>query len=660
MKFFKKVFNIIIILFFITIFFITGLYLYAGIKPKITLNQTGTYYLYDNCEELFFQGNGTNEYISLDEISKYVIDATILIEDKDFYNHHGFDILRIMKAIYINIINKDYIQGASTITQQYAKNLYLNFDKTLKRKINEVWYTIQIETNYSKDEILEGYLNLINYGHGIYGIENASNFYFNKNAKDLTLAESAMLVGIPKSPSNYSPIINFDVAKNRQTYILNKMLENKVITEKEYNEAILEELTIYGKKDTLNLDTIMYYQDAVIKELSKMDNIIETHMQNGGIKIYTTLDIEAQTSLENSIKDNILDNDEIQASGIMINSKSGGVIALVGGRDYNVSQFNRAISSKRQVGSIMKPFLYYSALENGFTASTSFLSQETTFTIDNNSTYSPKNYNSLYANKAISMASAIAFSDNIYAIKTHLFLGIDNLVETAKRVGIKTELSNIVSLPLGTIELNHLEITNAYATLASLGVKHEPYFIEKITDTEGNILYTHQDTSEIVLNSSLTYILNDLLKGTYDYNMIDYTYPTNISIASILTNDYAIKSGSTDTDNWIIGFNEEITTSIWIGYDDNKKLTNNDFKYSKKIWAYTVENYLKDKDISWYSIPENVVGVIVNPITGNLATNEDEHKKILYYIKGSEPTYIQEVFDEYENNQIIEKDEVIE
>ena len=648
MKIIKRIIKLSIFLLFISILLIGGIYLYAKISPKIDINKTSSYYLYDNNEEVFFQGNGTSEWVELNNISNYLKKATITIEDKNFYNHHGFNLLRIMKAAYTNLINHSYKEGASTITQQYAKNLFLDFDKTWQRKLEEVWYTIQIEMNYSKDDILEGYLNCINYGHGNYGIENASKFYFNKDAKDLTLAESAMLVGIPKSPSNYSPLLNEQIAKERQLYILKSMLNNKIITENEYNEAINEKLIYYGKKDKLNLNTIMYYQDAVLKELETMNTIVKTHLENGGIKVYTTLDLNAQRSLENSINDNIKDNEEIQVSGIMINPESGGVIALVGGRDYNKSEFNRAINAKRQVGSIMKPFLYYNALENGFTASTSFLSQETTFSLGTNNTYAPKNYNNVYPNKAISMAAAISFSDNIYAIKTHLFLGSENLVTTAKRVGIKTPLNNIVSLPLGTVELTPLEITSAYSTLASLGVKNEPYFIEKITDIKGNILYEHQKTNEIVLNNSTTFILNDLLKGTYDYNMIDYAYPTNISISSMLTHEYSIKSGSTDTDNWIIGFNPNVTTSIWIGYDDNKPMNNNDFKYSKKIWANAMESYLKDKETNWYPIPENVVGVIVDPITGNLATNESTHKKVLYYIKGTEPSYTQEVFDEYE------------
>lgn len=659
MKWVKRGIKLCSILFIILVIGISGLYLYARMIPKLEINDTGSYYLYDQNEELYFQGNGTSKWANLNDISDYVIKATINIEDKGFYTHHGFDVLRIIKAIYTNIISGKYSQGASTITQQFAKNLYLDFDKTWKRKLNELWYTIQIETHYEKEDILEGYLNCINYGHGMYGIENASQFYFNKRASELTLAEASMLVGIPKSPSNYSPLVNLDVAKDRQQYILKTLLNNEIITEYEYNEAINEELTFYGKKEKINLNTIMYYQDAVMNELETMNNIVDTHLKSGGIKIYTTLDLKAQKSLEESIKNNILDNEEIQASGVMINPKNGEVIALVGGRDYNKSEYNRAISAKRQVGSLMKPFLYYSALENGFTASTSFLSQETSFTLGVDNVYSPKNYNNLYANKAISMASAISFSDNIYAIKTHLFLGSENLVDISKRVGINTHLEAIPSLPLGTVELTHLEIANSYATLASEGVKHENYFIRKITDMDGNILYEKNKTEEVVLNRSLTYILNDLLKGTYDYNMIDYTYPTNISIASTLTHDYAIKSGSTNTDNWIIGFNQDIVTSIWLGYDDNKDLGNGDFKYSKRIWASTVETYLKGKETKWYDIPSNVVGVIVDPITGNIATESSEHKKILYYIKGSEPSYTQEVFDEYEGELSLEKKEEI-
>ena len=206
----------------------------------------------------------------------------------------------------------------------------------------------------------------------------------------------------------------------------------------------------------------------------------------------------------------ITNNDELQVNSIMINPNDGAIIALVGGRDYNKSQFNRTLNSYRQVGSTMKPILYYAALENGFTASSSFLSERTTFLLSNDNSYSPENFGSLYANKAISMAEAIALSDNVYAIKTHLFLGEKTMVDTAYKMGIKTKLEEIASLPLGTNELNIIEITNAYVTLASGGKRNEPFLITKVTDMNDNVLYEHQDTSEIMLDYNYVYILNNM------------------------------------------------------------------------------------------------------------------------------------------------------
>lgn len=643
MKWKKRLFKYTFMLIIFIIFIIAGVYFYANLKPKLEIKSVNSFFLYDQKENLYFQGSGQKEWVTLKEISPYVIDATITIEDKNFYSHHGFDILRIGKALFNNIKNGKIVEGASTITQQYAKNLYLSFDKTLKRKIDELWYTIQIETHYTKDEILEGYLNTINYGHGMYGIENASQFYFKKKASELTLAESSMLVNIPKSPNNYSPVNNFDKAKERQKYVLNTLLENKVISQNEYDEAINEKIVIYGKKDKINLTTLMYYQDAVFEELKNLKGIPSTYLDTGGLKIYTNLALDAQTILEQSVNKNITNNEKIQANGIMMDPNTGKVIALLGGRDYSKSQYNRSLRSYRQVGSTMKPILYYAALENGFTASSAFLSEKTTFTFSENNSYSPKNHSDIYGNKPISLASAIAYSDNVYAVKTHLFLGEETMIDTAYKMGIKTKLESIPSLPLGTVELNIIEITNAYATLANEGVKTEPYFIEKVTDMNGNVLYEHKHKEEQVLDPSQVYILNELLSLTYDYNMIDYSYPTNISINALLSNKYAVKSGSTSTDNWMIGFNKNVVTSIWIGYDDNREMKTNDYKYVKKIWANTMEGYLKDKDNTWYSKPNNVVGVLVDPISGEIDSKEAKKRKVLYYINGTEPFNTQDV-----------------
>lgn len=634
MKKLKKIIKLNIILFLIITCAYISLYIYAHFSKKLSISLASTYYLYDKNNNLF---NGNNDnWVKLDQISDNLINATISIEDKHFYNHLGFDYLRIIKAMINNIKNKDIKEGASTITQQYAKNQFLGFEKTWKRKLDEAWITIKLESQYKKDEILEGYLNTINYG-GIFGIENAALYYFNKHASDLTLAESTILAGIPKAPTYYEPLNNEKNSKERQKLILNSMVKNKYITKEEADNALNEQLTYIGK-NTENIDSLMYYQDAVINELNNIKNIDPEYLKTKGLKIYTTLDMNYQKILDEKIKENIKNNEEIQVSSVVMEPTTGKVLALIGGRDYKESQYNRAIKSKRQVGSTIKPFLYYAALENGFTASTTFKSEKTIFTFDETKTYSPKNYNDKYPNKPITMAAAISYSDNIYAVKTHLFLGEETLVNLAHRIGIDTNLEAIPSLALGTEEISLIEMMEAYGTLASGGYKNIPYFIERIEDKDGNILYEHKQESELVLNESDVYIINELLTNTYSSDFIDYNYPTLISLSGKLKKKYAIKTGTTNTDRLIFGYNKDLLIGVWSGYDDNKENSDNESQITKNIWYETIEECLKDKEENWYEIPNNVVGVLVDPITGEIATEQTQHKKMFYYIKGTEPT----------------------
>lgn len=646
MRFLKKLFKFLTITSIILLILGFSLYGYSRVTSKLEIKNANNISLYDKDGTLFFVGNGTSKWIGLKDISKHLIDATISTEDKNFYNHFGFDIFRIIKAGWVNITSGKTKQGASTISQQYVKNLFLDFDKTWERKWNELWLTLNVETHYSKEEILEGYLNTINYGHGMYGIENASQFYFNKSAADLTLAEASILVGIPKSPSNYSPIVNYDLAKERQYMILSGMVKNGYITEDEKNEAYNTPLTIIGKKNNINLSTLMYYQDAVFKELEKIDNIPTSFLDTGGLKIYTSLDLNAQTILEEKINKNLAKNTEIQVNSVMMDPETGRIIALVGGRDYSISQYNRAISSKRQVGSVMKPILYYAALENGFTSSTCFTSEETTFTFSNNSSYSPKNAGEVYGNKPISMAAAIAYSDNVYAVKTHMFLGEDALVNMSHRLGIYSDMAEVPSLALGTSEMNILELVGAYGSFANLGYKVSPHVIVKIEDNNGNVLYQADEVKELVLNPSLVYILNNLLTSTYDSTFVDYNYPTILGIASKLSRKYAIKSGTTATDSLTVGYNPNVVLAVWVGYDEGKNIVTSEFMYTKNIWADTIEAYLKGTNEAWYEMPSNVVGVLVDPISGVPVQNSSKKKKVLYYLKGTEPSNNQAVFDE--------------
>lgn len=644
MKRFKKLLKFFIINFIILIIVLLSVYGYSKFSPKLEIEKANNIVFYDNNSNIFFQGTSDNEWINLENISDNVINATISTEDKNFYKHYGFDILRIFKALYTNIKVGKTVQGASTITQQYVKNLFLDFDKTWERKWNEMWLTLNMETHYSKDEILEGYLNTIYYGHGMYGVESASKFYFGKSSSELSISEAAMLVSIPKAPSRYSPLTNYENAKKRQELVLNNMYKNKIITKDELTKYKEETITIIGKKEEKELSSVMYYKDAVVEELKSIKNIPTSFLETGGLKIYTTLDINAQESLENSINNNVDGN--LQSAGVMMEPNTGAILALIGGVNYDKSQYNRAIYSNRQVGSTMKPFLYYNALENGFTSSTSFTSEETTFVFSNGDTYSPRNAGEVYGNEAISLAAAIAYSDNIYAVKTHMFLGEENLVNMSKRLGITTKLDAVPSLPLGTYEINIIEMTAAYATFANLGYKVTPHLITKVEDIDGNILYEYNNEPELILNQSLVYILNDLLTSTYDSNFIDYSQPTLLSISSKLSKKYSIKSGTTATDSWTIGYNPDIVTSIWIGYDDAKNLEKGDSVKAKNTFANAVEYYLSDKEDSWYNKPSNVVGVLVNPITGSPIFEDKSKKRILYYLKGTEPTGDELVFDE--------------
>ncbi|MBR2712984.1 MAG: PBP1A family penicillin-binding protein [Bacilli bacterium] len=631
----KKLLKLFVFLCFFINILVAVFYFYIKLSPKLDLKKTNNIIMYDKNNKEFFRGNGTKEWIDLKNIDHDLINATIATEDKRFYGHNGFDYLRIIKSFINNLKSGSIVEGASTITQQYARNLYLTFDRTYKRKIKEAFLALKMEINYSKDEILEGYLNTINYGNGVFGIQNASKYYFNKSAENLSLAEASMLAGIPSFPQEYSPINNEKSAKKRQKVILDNMVKEGYITNKEANNAYNEQLVYYGKKDSLNLSTLMYYKDAVINELNELSIIPDNYLESNSLKIYTNLDLDAQQTLENSIKNNIEESSDLETANVLIENNTGKIIALSGGKDYEKSQFNRAINSKRQVGSTIKPFLYYTALENGFTPSSKFLSTNTSFNLGDE-IYKPSNYGDIYANKEIPMIIALAYSDNIYALKTNLFLGDNALVNTLNKLGIKN-IDNNVSLPLGTSEINIIDLTNAYSTLGNNGYYKKPFFIRSVKNNNNLKIYKYKEEKKKILDNNITYILSQLLTNCYDYSLVDYSEPTCLSIKPKITKTYAIKTGSTNTDSLIIGYSKDYTLGTWVGYDLNEKLDNKESRISKNIWIDTMENYLRDKEDSWFKKPKDINAVLVNPLNGKIATQESKRKKFIYYLKGTEP-----------------------
>jgi len=645
MKLFRFVTKSFIFLFISFVVCMIGLYSYAYFSPKLELATANQYAFYDSSDNLVYQGSSTNEWIGIDNISQYVIDAIVSVEDKNFFRHQGFDYLRIAKSMFNNIKSGEIVQGASTITMQYARNLYLDFDQTWKRKIEESFLTLEIEVHYSKNEILEGYLNTINFGQGNVGIENASKYYFNKSSSELNLEEAIILAGIPKNPTNYNPQYSYENAVTRGRIVALSMLNNDKISKIEYDELFENPLDIYAKREKNNLQTLMYYQDAVMEELKKISGIPNSLIETGGLKIYTNLDVEAQTYLEDSTLKNMKNAGDLQVSGIMVNPNNGGIMALIGGLDYSQSQYNRATRSIRQVGSTMKPILYYAALENGFTSSSRFESKPTTFTFAENKNYNPANYNDKYGYQPITMAAALSYSDNIYAVKTHLFLGENTLVNISKRMGINGNLQANPSLPLGTSELSMLDFATGYTTLASGGYKRDLQFIRRVEDASGNIIYQAKDQNELVLNPNYAYILNEMMTSTYNSSFIDYNTPSLINVASKISTKYAIKTGSTGTDFWVVGYNPDLLTIIWNGYDDNSAVQVSEGSISRNIWLDTTEKYLQEKEKHWYLLPENVVGVPLHSITG-IPTTDSKHTSVFYYVKGSENTITVDFFNE--------------
>jgi penicillin-binding protein 2D len=622
-------------MFFMMLIFLSLLFIRAQEPPEIHDLTSIEFYSDDGTQFFELTNQQSKNYTDLENISPYVIDAIISIEDQSFYDHHGFNYLRIAKALFDNLLAMKNKYGASTITQQYARNLYLSFEKTYTRKLKEAYYTILLESNYSKREILEGYLNTIYFGHGVYGVSDAAYYYFNKRIEDLTIKEASVLAAIIKAPTYYSPITNFDQNQARSQLILDEMLTLEKITKEEYEAASNESITIIGKHPQSVHNDAPYFQDLITKELEAL-NIIQDDFYRG-VKVYTTLDLKLNTIIKNNIISLFSNSSTIETAVYAIDPRTGYVKAVVGGRDYNQSQFNRATSATRHPGSAIKPLLYYRALEFGFTPTTTLKSEKTTFYL-NTVPYSPINYQEQYPNDYITMAYALATSDNIYAVKTHLYLGQNTLIKTAERLGMTTEMEALPSLALGATDVKLSELTTAYAHFASMGKQVKPTLITKVTDMDDQVLYEAKLPNKQVLDPDVTFILNDTLTGMFDRNMSSSITVTGHSIASKLNNRYSGKSGSTDYDNLMIGYNPYLVLGVWAGYDEHIPINNPAEKaLPKHLWANIMNQYFTEP-YEFFKPTEHVVGVRVNPITGELATRyTSRYTKVLYYIKGTEP-----------------------
>ena len=577
-------------------------------------------------------------WVSLDKISPYLADATIAVEDKDFYEHNGFDYSRIASALLADIKAGDKVQGASTLTQQYARNLYLTHEKTWTRKINEALYAYRLEVFYDKDEILEGYLNTVYYGHGMYGAEAASHYYFGKAASDLTLAEAAMLAGIPKGPTYYSPLVDKEKATDRQQVILSLMEDQGKITATEKERATQEQLVYKSDDWNAAKEIAPYFLKAAWAEAGDILESKDINIAEGGWTIKTTLNQAHQQAAEQAVADHMPD-DELQVGLVSMDPQTGFVTALIGGRDYKISPYNRVTVTERQPGSAIKPFLYLAALEKGYTPMTFKDVSQTTFTYDNGrKTYSPKNVNGKFANEEMSLAQALAISDNIYAVKTLEDIGYSNFRKMLERFHLNSTEEEIPSIALGTIETSLYSLTNAYNMLAAGGESREATMILSIENAKGEIVYEYEPPeAEQVVSEKDAYIMTQMLTGIFDPVFSDYSPATGVSIRSRMTHTYAAKSGSTDSNQWMMGYSPSVTVGVWNGYDESKTLSGqSDTAATKQIWIDFMESVHEGKPNEEFVAPSDVEGVVVDIASGKIANDGCPDEQRLVYMKAED------------------------
>jgi penicillin-binding protein 1A len=690
--------------------------------------------------------------VPLEKIPQTLIDAFVAAEDARFFEHEGIDFFGILRALWKNIKAGGIVQGGSTITQQVTKSLLLTPERSYTRKLREAILAYRIEKYLSKKEILFLYLNQIYLGHGAYGVEAAAQNYFSKRVEELELAECAMLAGLPQAPSRYSPYSYPRRAKERQVYVLNRMVAAGYITTNEAAEALAAKLDIKARKDW-NVGSVPYFAEHVRRYLEEKYG--QEVLYREGLQVYTTVNVAYQKEAQQAIRKGLYDLDkrqgyrgplghlapeeieaffqnlkesaedtglekgavvkgvvievsreekkasirlhegvgtlpvenmewartpdpeiaygtvkisdptkvlkvgdiilvrfieqdakagswvlaleqepEAQGALLCMENETGHVKAMVGGLDYKISQFNRAVQSRRQPGSSFKPFTYAAALDKGYTPATIIIDSPIIYTDDQMDwKWKPKNYKEKFYGPTL-FRTALIFSRNVVTIKIVRDIGIDYVIDYARRFGITAPLSRDLSLALGSSGLSLIELTNGYSVFANLGELVSPVFITKILDRHGNLLEEHRTQRERVLDKDTAYIMTHLLQEVVKYG-------TGWR-ARALKRPNAGKTGTTNNlqDAWYIGFTPEYVTGVWVGFDDDRTLGKFETgsRAASPIWVDFSRKVLEKEPVKVFTVPENVVFARIDPETGELANPSDEKGIFEAFKEGTAPT----------------------
>lgn len=592
--------------------FLLGIFLgisifYLGDLPKIKALEE--YHPYESSRIYAKDGSLIAEFyierrnlIPFSEIPKHAVNAILAVEDARFYSHPGLDIWGVLRALWVDIKAREIIQGGSTITQQLSKMLFLKPEKSLSRKIKEAIIALQIEKTYSKDEILNLYLNQVYFGSGAYGIEAASQTYFGKGIRDLTLSEAAMLGGLPKAPTAFSPFRNPERARLRRSHVLKRMIELGLITEKDALDAEKEPLPTPPKG---GLNKAPYFVEFIRQTL---EGRYGRNVYIGGLHIYTTLDLKAQEAAEDAIEKGLraieqrrkIDAPLIQGALLCLDPRTGYIKAMVGGRNFYKSPFNRSYQSLRQPGSAFKPFVYVTALDNGFTPTDIIIDSPVSYPgYKKGITWSPENFTGKFQGH-VTLRKALAESINVVAVKLLESVGVNTVVEYARDLGIKSELKPYLPLALGASDITLMEITSAYGVFANHGIKASPIAILKVTDRMGRVLEENLPTLEEVIKPETSYLMTDLLRGVVEHG-------TGWR-ARELGRPVAGKTGTTNEykDAWFIGYTPTVVAGVWVGYDDHRSIGHKETgaRTALPIWLDFMKDVLKDTPPEDFPVPE--------------------------------------------------------
>ncbi|PIQ23823.1 penicillin-binding protein [bacterium (Candidatus Blackallbacteria) CG17_big_fil_post_rev_8_21_14_2_50_48_46] len=506
-------------------------------------------------------GEENRKVILLKEIPAHVRNAVLAIEDARFKQHTGIDPIGIARAVKANMDSNETVQGGSTITQQVVKNLFFTPERSYARKAAEAVLSVQVDQTFSKDQILELYLNLIYWGHNAYGIEAAAETYFGKSCKDLTIAEAAMIAGLIRGPEAFSPYRNYQMAKTRQIETLRKMVESGYITKEDAEKAKSEPIKLYGIRRGMQHPYFTTYVMDYLKTLYS-----QSELETKGLKIYTSIDVKAQNHAVKVVNDHLekLKNYNIQQGALVsIDAKTGHVVAMVGGTKfgYGANEFNRAFQAQRQTGSSFKPFVYVTAFENGYTPYTTEMDSPTVYKTGPGTTWSPQNYGRNYRG-AMTIRTALMASVNVVAVKVMDKVGIDKVIEMTKRLGIKSEVRPFLSSALGASEITPLEMAQAYSAFANDGILNMASPIVRIEDKNGNVILDNaKPKGKKVLDQDVVRALNHSLMAVVTGGTATAAYIPGYQVAG--------KTGTTSShrDAWFMGYTPQLVTSIWVGND---------------------------------------------------------------------------------------------